>query len=198
MSIWFNEWVTDSTIGDRLAHYRRLAGLSAQQLSDKTGGKISRGVIANIESGRRDDMTVRELLDLCFVLQVPPVAMAFDLQEPYGRVELAGEDDLHASALINWFNAEPETASRGRANPAKSAAWALIEAHREASEAMSNYSSLLRNNPTGQDDAELRRERVRIEKALARLASQGVDVSSMRSWMKTFGDPAFWGPDQDG
>ena len=41
------------SIGIRIAHYRRMNGVSTDDLADATSGAVSRAVIANIESGSR-------------------------------------------------------------------------------------------------------------------------------------------------
>lgn len=94
-------------IGQRLAKYRRLAGLSAQQLSDKIGGMLSRSVIANIENGRKTDLTVDQLIALSWALDVPPVALALPLDEPWRYVRIVdSEDHIVAERAVHsvlWF-----------------------------------------------------------------------------------------------
>lgn len=77
---------SSADLGKRLTKYRKLAGLSAQQLSDRVNGEISRSVIANIESGRKTDVTVDQLLALSWALDIPPVALALPLDQPYEEV----------------------------------------------------------------------------------------------------------------
>jgi transcriptional regulator with XRE-family HTH domain len=76
-------------IGARVAKYRRLAGLSARELAEQAGYGLTRGVIANIESGRKTDITVDQLLALATVLGVMPVVLALPLEKPYAFVRLA-------------------------------------------------------------------------------------------------------------
>jgi transcriptional regulator with XRE-family HTH domain len=94
-------------IGQRLAKYRRLAGLSAQQLSDKIGGMLSRSVIANIENGRKTDLTVDQLIALSWALDVPPVALALPLDEPWRYVRIVDSEDYvvyeRAVHSVLWF-----------------------------------------------------------------------------------------------
>lgn len=80
-------------IGERLSFYRRLSGLSAAELSDLTNGAISKGVIANIETGRKRDLTVDELISLSWALQIPPVALALPIESPEAMVKVASEGD---------------------------------------------------------------------------------------------------------
>lgn len=94
-------------IGRRIQRYRRLAGLSARQLSELLGGDLSRGVIANLESGRKTDITVDQLFSLAIALNVPPVALALPIEEPNRMVRLlnadASKQDMRAAYAMEWF-----------------------------------------------------------------------------------------------
>jgi transcriptional regulator with XRE-family HTH domain len=101
-------------IGDRVSKYRKMAGLSAQQLSDRTGGELSRSVIANIESGRKTEVTVDQLIALSFALDVNPVALAMPIEAPYKTLSLAGDDGvlpIH-DAVRWWLYDEPDRVYR--------------------------------------------------------------------------------------
>lgn len=90
-------------IGERLAKYRRIAGLSAQKLSDKTEGRISRGTIARIESGAKVDLTIDEVVLLCLALGISPVALVLPLETPGEPVELWQGVKVPVSSLRTWF-----------------------------------------------------------------------------------------------
>lgn len=120
-------------LGDRLARYRKMAGLSAQELSDRLGGELSRSVIANIESGRKTDVTVDQLLALAWVLDVPPVALALPLHEPFRHVQVvkgeAGSESTTAENLIGWFLERPGYVERDRpASPGRALVLAILRA----------------------------------------------------------------------
>ena len=72
-----------SNFGQNLAAERHRAGWSAQILSDKLGGQPSRSVIANWENGRKDDVTVRDLIRISEVLEVTPADLYPELD--FGR-----------------------------------------------------------------------------------------------------------------
>lgn len=95
-------------LGKRLATYRRLAGLSARELAEAAGSGLTRGVIANIESGRKTDITVDQLIALAASLRINPVALAVPIETPNRVVTIAGEEDgprvaLPASVVMDWF-----------------------------------------------------------------------------------------------
>lgn len=100
-------------IGARLAKYRQLAGISARELAEQAGCGLSRGVIANIESGRKRDITVDQLIALASVLGIPPAMLALPADQPLRFVRVAGIEDDSSSrrtmrvwAAIEWFNGE--------------------------------------------------------------------------------------------
>lgn len=73
-------------LGHRVAAYRKRNGWSAQRLADNTGGVVSRATIANLESGRRADIGLRQFLALCLALRVPPTALLLNLDEPFTAI----------------------------------------------------------------------------------------------------------------
>lgn len=70
------------TLGKNIAMYRRAEGLSAAALAEKAGEKLTRSIIANLENGRSDDVSLKQLLALANALRVPPVALVADLNRP--------------------------------------------------------------------------------------------------------------------
>ncbi|GAA2125132.1 hypothetical protein GCM10009825_01190 [Arthrobacter humicola] len=92
-------------MGRRIAAYRKSEGMTAQDLAEDAG--MSRSVIANIENGRRDDITVSELLAISRALRVPPVAILFDVNRPMAPVPAPGnEGDIsfrpRAIDIVDW------------------------------------------------------------------------------------------------
>lgn len=67
--------------------------LSADELAQRADHGLTRSIIANLENGRKRDVTTAQLLALAYVLHVSPVDLLFDLRIPYAYVELipAGE-----------------------------------------------------------------------------------------------------------
>jgi len=114
-----------SPIGKNLARYRKAEGLSAAELAEKVGEGLSRSVIANLENGRKDDITVRQLIALANVLRVPPAVLVVDLFSPgddspypmptadtYGEIDLDSFEVVRKpgrsrnSEFLTWFGAQ--------------------------------------------------------------------------------------------
>ena len=96
-------------IGKRISFYRQLSGLSARELAEKAGMGLTRGVVANIESGRKTDITVDQLLAIADVLGVPPVVIALPVEQPFRFTRITdGESQrvLRAWLATRFFNGE--------------------------------------------------------------------------------------------
>lgn len=89
-------------LGANIARYRKLAGLSAQALADTAGSGLTRSQIADLENGRKKDLSVLQLLSVARVLNVPPVALLSDLYDPSAEVGI----DLPPRKLLRK---DPET-----------------------------------------------------------------------------------------
>lgn len=87
--------------GDRLARYRKAAGISAQRLADEIGA--TRAVINNIESGRREDMTVGQLVQIAHALGIPAAALAANIYDPFGP---SGYGDLSNWDVVDLLSRE--------------------------------------------------------------------------------------------
>jgi hypothetical protein len=138
--------------------------MSAQDLSNAVGGVVSRGVIANIENGRKRDLTVDELILLSWALAIPPVALALPLDKPNQFISLRGGQTPTATRafdVVNWFITGRRFYDkyRGRrANPAGAVALARLEQVQAYRDARAN-----------RDDAG-------AESAASKLAELGVDT----------------------
>lgn len=89
----------------QVRRYRKLRGLSAQQLADRCselGFPLKRSVIANFESGRRTTVTVAELIVLAKALQVAPSMLVFPLGAA-DTVELLPGQRVPTWPAVQWF-----------------------------------------------------------------------------------------------
>lgn len=83
-----DEWSATvvNTVAQQVRRYRKKQGLTAHGLADRTGElgfPVPRNVIANLENGRREAVSITELLVLARALNVPLLVLLF----PVGTVE---------------------------------------------------------------------------------------------------------------
>jgi transcriptional regulator with XRE-family HTH domain len=94
-------------IGERIAHFRRSSGLTAQELADRCAAlglpSISRVVIAKLETGKREAVSTAELLVLAAALRTAPVVLLFPLLLEDTTEVLPGVR-VHPSQAIRWFS----------------------------------------------------------------------------------------------
>ncbi|TFC20047.1 XRE family transcriptional regulator [Cryobacterium algoritolerans] len=82
---------TDS-IGRRIAKYRRVMGIAtAKDLAGRIGSEtLSASVIQNIESGRKADLSVSQLLNISRGLGISPVLLLASIDRPFDPLDLTG------------------------------------------------------------------------------------------------------------
>jgi transcriptional regulator with XRE-family HTH domain len=101
----------DDSIGRRIAKYRRLAGIeTAKDLAARIGNeKITASVIQNIESGRKADLSVSQLLNISRAVEVSPVQLLASIDRPFDRLDLVGLSPSMATMtgleLDSWISA---------------------------------------------------------------------------------------------
>ncbi|MGW1503747.1 helix-turn-helix domain-containing protein [Streptomyces mirabilis] len=119
MALSSNEWAAQiaERVGRRVAHYRAQApgektkpGITAQALADRCtslGMPMDRTVVAKLEKGNRQTITVGEVIVLARALGVPPVALLFDLGDQQATEILPGESS-DTWAALKWFTGEAD------------------------------------------------------------------------------------------
>ena len=106
------DWPVSLTraVAGQVRRYREARGMSAQQLADaceKLGHPIPRTVIANLESGRRESVSLAEVLVLARALEISPVLLIFPLGT-VAEVEMVPGEVLPTWQAMKWFTAENE------------------------------------------------------------------------------------------
>jgi transcriptional regulator with XRE-family HTH domain len=118
MALTANEWAAQiaKQVGQGVAHYRgqardsRGGKLTAQALADRCAGlglPMDRTVIAKLEKGTRQTITVGELIVLSRALNIPPVQLLF----PIGReteTEVFPGESVDTWEALKWFTGEQE------------------------------------------------------------------------------------------
>jgi transcriptional regulator with XRE-family HTH domain len=101
-----------AVIADRVRRLRETARLSGAGLAAemvKLGVPWNRTTVAKLETGRRESITVQELLALALALDVPPVALLVDLTGATPARVAAGVELDPADALLWMIGALNQT-----------------------------------------------------------------------------------------
>jgi transcriptional regulator with XRE-family HTH domain len=99
-------------LGRRIALYRKNLGFSnTKDLADRINNpKITHAVISNIESGRRSDPAVSEVIEIARGLGISPVFLLAPLFNPAGKIDLPNISDelsnVSAAEFLRWFSLE--------------------------------------------------------------------------------------------
>jgi transcriptional regulator with XRE-family HTH domain len=119
MALSSNEWAAEiaKRVGRRVARYRAQVpgektkpGITAQALADRCtdlGMPMDRTVIAKLEKGTRQTITVGEVIVLARALGVPPVALLFGLGEDEST-EILPEKSSDTWEALKWFTGESD------------------------------------------------------------------------------------------
>lgn len=117
MALLANEWATRiaQQVGRQIKHYRETApgpegrtGMTAQRLADRCtelGLKMDRAVIAKLEKGMRQTVTVGEILVMARALNVEPILLIMPLGTEAETEVLPGQKVDTWSAL-KWFGGD--------------------------------------------------------------------------------------------
>lgn len=103
--------LTASRIGERVAYFRKQVGdkgITAQALADrcaKLGHPLDRTVIAKLEKGMRQSVTVADLLVLSAALGVPPIALVVPVDQEE-TVEMLPGRNVPTYEAMTWFTGE--------------------------------------------------------------------------------------------
>jgi transcriptional regulator with XRE-family HTH domain len=103
-----NEWSVRVAkgIGQRVAYYRKRADLTAVMLSarcEERGLPLDRNVIAKLENGHRNSVTVDEVYVLAAALDVPPLLLLFGVGTEETAEVLPG-NDVPAFRAAQWVS----------------------------------------------------------------------------------------------
>lgn len=150
-------------IGDRVAHYRKLNGMSAEALAAAAGAGLSRDIVANIENGRRKDIGIVHMVAISRALEVPLVALLVSLSDPLAETEDGGTALDELAAFQAW---QPVSAP-----PAGREAVAQLAALHIFWQARNQFENTAREVESGDDDPA---HRNRLDAARGALANQRI------------------------
>lgn len=100
----------ENPIGTRIATYRRLAGFdkAADLATAIANEKITTSVIQNIESGRKADISVTQLLEISYALGISPLFLLAPMSDRMTSVRLPNVSEpiasMSADDFDRWFS----------------------------------------------------------------------------------------------
>lgn len=165
-------------IGRRIAHYRKALGFSnAKELAEKIGNpKISHAVISNIESGRRIDPSISEVIEIAKGLGISPLFLLAPVMRPTASIDLANTSaqisQTSSEEFLSWFMFESSDLTRR-----DSIQFDLYKTFR-------NTQLLLREQK--------RCQRIRDRRREQGLSSDEIDVKTDKAWIQYQDDLHDW------
>jgi transcriptional regulator with XRE-family HTH domain len=116
---------TAGTIGERIQAARKMRGMNAQQLANAVGNpSVTESIIANIETGRKGDLSVSQLLNIAYALQLSPTYLLAALGDPERPIDLPNVSEgieamtsiefdawisVHTTGTMTWGTATEDT-----------------------------------------------------------------------------------------
>jgi transcriptional regulator with XRE-family HTH domain len=113
---------TEGSIGERIQAARKSRGIrTARELAELiNSGSVTESIIQNIEAGRKEDLSVSQLLNIAFALKVPPGYLLAPLGHPLQNVDLVGiSAGLVAMTTVEfdaWLSGAPSGAYKWTSN----------------------------------------------------------------------------------
>jgi transcriptional regulator with XRE-family HTH domain len=110
----------EQTVGARIKLARRQRGFrTTRELAEAIpGGNVTEAVLENIESGRKADISVSQLLNIARGLNVPPSMLLAPLGRPNAELDLPNLSDdfdgMSAAEFDCWLSATPASSYRPR------------------------------------------------------------------------------------
>ena len=137
---WPRSWTR--VVGAAIRGRRNQLGMSAEDLSEACGRRgleIQRAVLSNLENGRREGITVHQLVIIAAALHVPPLALLF----PSGSelIECWPGQRMSWDQCMVSFAGDEQLIRAPRREDFKSLGVAVAELFQQEIEAMTGWSS---------------------------------------------------------
>ncbi len=107
---------TAPTLGARIKALRKARGIkSTNDLAELTQGTVSAWTLQNLESGRKQDLTISAMLNLAMALKVAPTFLLAPMACPNSRFDMPNLitefADMSVADFDAWFSGLPHGAS---------------------------------------------------------------------------------------
>ncbi|MEY9853077.1 transcriptional regulator with XRE-family HTH domain [Leifsonia sp. EB41] len=110
----------EDNVGARIKFARRERGFrTAREFADSlSGGNVTAAVVENIESGRKADISITQLLNIAHGLGTPPSYLLAPIGRPNAKMDLPNLNDeladMTAAEFDCWLSATPLSSYRPR------------------------------------------------------------------------------------
>lgn len=107
------DYRSESSIGARIKAVRRQRGYRAARDLAKamSGSNVTAATLENIESGRKVELTISQLLNIARALNIPPSFLLAPMGTPDAKLDLPNLDDtfedMSAAEFDSWLTATP-------------------------------------------------------------------------------------------
>jgi len=132
-------------VGRRLRALREALGLTAAQVASRSD-ELTPDIISNVENGRKRDLTATEVVQVAVALEVSPMALLVNVDEPWGRVDVPGlrraadrRDLTVAEQVLEWgdgFGSRPGQIPRAVRDLAEHSTEAFVALRRFTAQAV--------------------------------------------------------------
>lgn len=177
---------SETGIGARVRLARRERGFrTTRDLADAIpDGKVTQAMLENIESGRRTDITVSQLLNIARGLAVPVSMLLAPIGTPDAELDLPNLSNdfsgMTAAEFDSWLSSTPVSAYRPRL-AAERADIAILSSVRELSTLRRELERLriVLDTQKASGDRDLIAANFEVQKRMDRIAKEARDVAEM-------------------
>lgn len=112
------DFLAQSGIGNRIQAIRKQHGIrSAKDLADAIpSDNVTEAIIQNIEAGRKQDLSVSQLLNIAWALRVTPIFLLAAIGRPLAKLDISNLsssfDDVSVVEFDAWMSGEAHGAYR--------------------------------------------------------------------------------------
>jgi transcriptional regulator with XRE-family HTH domain len=185
------DYRSESSIGARIKATRRQRGYrTTRELAEAMpGSNVTAAILENIESGRKADLSISQLLNIARALTIPPSYLLAPLGRPNSPLDLPNLSDAFAGVTAaefdSWFAAIPTSAYRSSSAAERTdidQLNALRELHGRRREATRLRAVLQIQDESG--DSDLTAARLLTEDRLADVVS---DIRRLEQFLESAG-----------
>ena len=120
------DFLGQTGIGNRIQAIRKQHGIrSTKDLADAIpGDNVTESILQNIEAGRKQDLSVSQLLNIAKALNVTPIFLLTPIGRPHAQLDIANLsssfDGMTVVEFDAWISGDPQGAYRWTTNDERS------------------------------------------------------------------------------